>query len=547
MLLPALPAVLGMLAPSGWLGVRGVLWSVVFISLMAAATAMVQPGDMHLEWLLLGATLGLDETSRALLVAAALLWPVATITERELFGGDDGPRFSMCFLLTLSGSLGVLISQDAATFYLSFAVMTFAAYGLVVHDGTREAVRAGRIYLILAIAGEGLLLSGLFLMAAQVGNPVASDMGDVYSVLRHPGLVGTLLLSGFAVKMGVIPLHVWLPLAHPAAPVPASAILSGLLVKGGLLGWLRFLPPGDPALPAPGDVLAVLGIAAAFLAALVGCFQQRAKTVLAYSTVSQMGLLTLLAGTLIAGRGDPQILIPAITVFAAHHALVKGSLFLAVAHLKEYRLAVLAATIIAVLALAGAPFTSGLVAKAAIKSALPASLTLLVTLTSVTTSLLLLRFLLLAWPTAGNGRSFLRPDLAVTAWLLLLAASQALPWMIADSGHREYSIAVRGLVDAIWPLLLAAAIAWAAARTIRPWRTLPEGDVVVPVERLIRRAIESGKVLRRWIPVISATASPSRWKPVGRLVLHDPDSPWTGVLLLFLVLLLPLLYLIAAY
>jgi formate hydrogenlyase subunit 3/multisubunit Na+/H+ antiporter MnhD subunit len=58
-----------------------------------------------------------------------------------------------------------------------------------------------------------------------------------------------LLLAGFAVKLGILPLHLWLPLAHPVAPVPASAILSGVIVKAGLIGWLRFVPalPDDPA------------------------------------------------------------------------------------------------------------------------------------------------------------------------------------------------------------------------------------------------------------------------------------------------------------
>ena len=547
LLLPAIPLLLSIGALSGKLQARGVLLTVGSTGALAGVLAILPPEDLEAGWLLLGATLGLDATGRALLGAAAILWPVATMAARELFTGESGPRFAMCFLLTLAGNLGVLVSQDAATFYLSFAVMTFAAYGLVVHDGTAEAVRAGRIYLILSIAGEALLLSGLFLLAAQVGNPVAAETAEIYGEIHHPGLIGALLLAGFAVKMGVVPLHVWLPLAHPAAPPSASAILSGLLVKGGLLGWLRFLPEGDPALTVPGDTLAALGLAAAFLAALVGCFQERAKTVLAYSTVSQMGLLSVLAGLLIAGRGEAEILLPAIALFALHHALVKGALFLAVAHLKDFRPLFLAATTLAVLALAGAPLTSGLVAKGAVKASLTGSLSLLVTFTSLTTTLLLLRFLALAWPRRDTAR---RPGITAGAgaWLLLVAASQALPWLAAEPAHRAYALQAGSLWDSLWPLLLAGALALVAWRLLRPWWRLPEGDLVIPAEWLVLAGY------RTLVDAIAACVYPLRrrqdrrppWRAFARMLNdREADVPWVGVQLLALVLLLPLLYLLA--
>jgi hydrogenase-4 component B len=105
-----------------------------------------------------------------------------------------------------------------------------------------------------------------------------------------------LLAAGFAVKAGIMPLHVWLPLAHPAAPVAASAVLSGALIKAGLIGWLRLLPLGGAAWPGWGTVFVVVGLTTAIAGALIGVAQTRPKVVLAYSSVSQMGIIATLVG-----------------------------------------------------------------------------------------------------------------------------------------------------------------------------------------------------------------------------------------------------------
>ncbi|WP_290650653.1 complex I subunit 5 family protein [Aquisalimonas sp.] len=546
-LLPLLPGVLAILALAGRIAARGVTVGVLVTALLAILVAALNPGPLELPWLLLDTTLATDATGAPLLVAAALLWVAAATSARSLFAGDGGALFASCFLFTFAGNLGVLIAQDVAAFYLFFAVMTFAAYGLVIHDRTREAVRAGRIYLVLAVAGECLLLSGFFLLAAEAGNPVAADMDRVYADLERAGLVGGLFLAGFAVKMGLIPVHVWLPLAHPTAPVPASAVLSGIIVKGGLLGWLRFLPEAEPALAAAGDTLAAVGLASAFLAALVGCFQKRAKTVLAYSTISQMGLLAVPVGLLIAGRGEAPVLLAVIAVFATHHALAKGALFLAMDHIKAGGRAMAMVMVLPALAIAGAPVTSGLVAKAAVKSAVPDPLPLLITFTSVTTTLLLARFLVLAWPSgAKNAGAIAR--VAIAAWLLVIAAGQLLPWTLAGPAGRAYAFQAGALWDAVWPLALGIGGAVLAARMLRPWRVLPEGDIVVPVERGVigayAAAVRAATALSARRPALPQDIP---WRQLaGRLLPHrEPDIPWVGVQMLVLVLLLSVIYLLA--
>ena len=95
--------------------------------------------------------------------------------------------------------------------------------------------------------------------------------------------------------MGLVPLHVWLPLAHPAAPMPASAVLSGAIIKAGVIGLIRFLPL-DGSLADWSAGLTSLGLVTAFYAVAVGITQANPKTVLAYSSVSQMGFVAAVLG-----------------------------------------------------------------------------------------------------------------------------------------------------------------------------------------------------------------------------------------------------------
>ncbi|MCP1674907.1 formate hydrogenlyase subunit 3/multisubunit Na+/H+ antiporter MnhD subunit [Natronocella acetinitrilica] len=548
-LLPALPMALALVAPSGRLGPQATAAGVASTALIALLLALLNPEPIRLDWLMLGTTLGLDVVSRPLLAAAALVWFVATLAAKDLFTGDTGPRFTMCYLLTLAGNMGVLITQDMVSFYLSFAVMTFAGYGLIAHQSTDEALRAGRIYLILAIAGEALLLAGLFVLGAAAGNPTASDMPAVYADLASPGMVGGLLLAGFAVKMGLMPLHVWLPLAHPAAPVPASAVLSAVIVKGGLLGWLRLVPPGEAALLPAADLLIALGLLTAFAAALIGCLQHRPKTVLAYSTVSQMGLLAIPVGMVVGGRAESDLLLPVIGLFALHHALAKGALFLALDHIKTVRPLFLAATVLAAAALVGVPFTSGLVAKAGLKAGLTDPYPLLITLTSVTTALLLSRFLVLAWPRRRDQTPAGARNRVEVAWLVLVALGLALPWILAGDGARAYALQFGGIRDGVWPALVAAALALAAGSAIKRWPGVPEGDLVVPAERLLRagyqpidrlfNALKRSLVrMRERVPTLATLKRD--------LPMHEPSTPVVALLMLVLVLLLPALYLLDA-
>jgi formate hydrogenlyase subunit 3/multisubunit Na+/H+ antiporter MnhD subunit len=169
------------------------------------------------------------------------------------------------------------------------------------------------------VLGEICLLLGFALLhAAAPGDSLA--IRDVVAALPAAparAWIVTLLILGFGLKAGLVPLHVWLPLAHPAAPMPASAVLSGAIVKAGIIGLIRFLPFGE-SLPGWGEVLAAMGLFTAFYGVAIGITQANPKTVLAYSSVSQMGVTVAVLGLALAAGEAGWTRLAAF--YAVHHA-----------------------------------------------------------------------------------------------------------------------------------------------------------------------------------------------------------------------------------
>ena len=306
-----------------------------------------------------------------LLGAAALLWIAAGIYARSyLKGQPNRGRFAVWWLLSLTGSLGVFMAGDMATFYVTFGLASLAAWGLVIHDGTPGALRAGAVYLGLAVLSEVCLLMGFALLAAATPGSSLAIQGAVALLPTSPWRDATLafLIVGFGLKVGLVPLHVWLPLAYPAAPIPAAAVISGAISKAGVIGLLRFLPL-EAALPDWGAALAAVGLVSAFYGVAVGITQANPKTVLAYSSVSQMGFIATVLGMALAAGNDSANV--AAAFYAAHHVLAKGALFLAVGvaatgGARRWWPVLLPAAVLA-LGFGGLPLTGGGLAKLAVK------------------------------------------------------------------------------------------------------------------------------------------------------------------------------------
>lgn len=496
-----------------WRRARSVLFDLLpLVPVPALAVALLGiRGEMaQLPELLLGIRLVLDETGAVFLGFICLLWVLAGAYARAyLPGRTRDTAFPGFWYATLAGNLGVCIAADVVTFYALFSLLSLAAYGLVVHDGTTRAFRAGRVYLVLAVIGEMGLVFGLMLAAQAAGGLEIDAARAALANAPQRDLTIALLVVGFGVKAGLVPLHVWLPLAHPIAPTPASAVLSGAIVKAGILGLMRFLPL-EAILLDWGHVLAFAGLVTAYYGVLIGLTQTDPKAILAYSTLSQMGIVVAVLGAALALRPDDTL--DAAALYATNHGLAKGALFLSVgvvAASGRLHWSVMLPTAVAAGAIAGLPLTGGALAKLAIKGSVGSGvISDLVSWSAVGTTLLLLRFLYVLAANGDDDRARRPASGLVWPWAAAVLAALVLPWALfltRTSQPIAEALDLGNLWSGAWPVALGMVIAVAAMtypRRVLP--AIPEGDIVVPLEAGLRRL----RVLAR----IELRAA-SRWQP----------------------------------
>lgn len=440
-----------------------------------------------LSWPLDGIRLGTDEASRPILLLTSIVWTLAGLMASSVVK-TRVTLFWSGWLSSLTGMSLVLLGGDIISFYLGYAVLSLSSFLLVIHQGNPQAWRAGYIYLIMALTGEAAILTGILLIAGVHGNLELAQLVSSQSPEVHPA-AAWLLIAGFAVKLGILPLHVWLPLAHPIAPVPASAILSAVIVKAGLMGWIRVIPINSPGVAELTSILITLGLVTAFGGIVLGLGQRRIKTMLAYSTISQMGLV--LAGFALIFRMPEEraALVTMIGFLALHHGLNKASLFMACGcapGLSRWRMLLVA---LPALSLAAAPLTTGFLAKELFKESLYAvglasTVAPVVTLTSTATAILMWKVFQLA----GKERNSRVP--AHPAWIAATAFALLMPWVWATTQSLVSIPVPEKLWSATWPLLLAAGliVVWRHLPILRHlhWQ-LPEGDWIVMAERFLSR------------------------------------------------------------
>jgi formate hydrogenlyase subunit 3/multisubunit Na+/H+ antiporter MnhD subunit len=479
------------------------LWLAPLPGLAAALIARGEPLVMDESGMRF--TLALDPAAAMLLGVAALLWTAAGVYARTWLRDDaKAGRFAEWWLLTLAGSLGVFLAADIFTFYIAFSMVSLAAWGLVAHDDTAQARRAVAIYLGLAVVGEICLLLAFALLATETPGASLAIRDLVAALPSAPGHNFTiaLLIAGFGLKIGLVPLHVWMPLAYSAAPHPAAAVLSGAAVKAGVIGLIRFLPFAA-ALPGWGTALAVAGLVAAFYGVAIGITQANPKVVLAYSSVSQMGFLATVFGMGLAA-GDPSTG-PTAAFYAAHHVLVKGALFLALgvaaASGTGRAWPVLAPAAVIALGLAGLPPTGGALAKLAVKDVLGKGvLGALAALSAAGTTLLMLHFLRLLAATDSRHESASAPAGLTLPWLGTAIAAVAGPWALRGttaSGVGWDPFAPAALAALLWPIALGAVLALGLRRFGDRLPRVPEGDLVVAGASAVRAARTLGEALER--------------------------------------------------
>ncbi|MGM0660575.1 MAG: complex I subunit 5 family protein [Pseudomonadota bacterium] len=485
---------------------RGLVWRAMpFAPAPALALAVFTEAPLTVteDWLILGTVLGLEATARLFLIAATLVWICAAVAARVWMRKDpQATGFGLCFLSAMAGNLGLFLVADAPSFYALFALMSFAAYGLVLHNRDTASLGAARLYIAFVVAGELALFAGFAIAVNEAGSLMLADL----RATELSTTAVTLLLAGFGAKLGVMPLHVWLPPAHGAAPVPASAVLSGAMIKAGLYGITVAVPLGSAAYADAGVVVVTAGLVTIFAALLLAARETSPKAVLGLSSVSQMGIIALGIGVSLSVPTAWSVVMPVLVFLAAHHALAKGALFLGTgafaAQAGRIRAIVMTATLVLpALILAGLPGFSGALGKEALKAALDAGpagwvpwLTLALTLSGVVTTLIMARFLVQLWRARPAVPASVSGDALILPFAALAVGAVALPALwpaIAGADARPITEATPGKV---WPILAGVTVAVAAvidAHTRRIGWGAFLATLTAPIERATARVTEA--------------------------------------------------------
>lgn len=244
----------------------------------------------------MGLSFRLDGFRKVFALVTSYMWMMTTFFSREYLGhARNRNRYHVFLLLTLGAVMGVFLSDDLFTTFVFFEMMSMASYVCVVHEEKRETMEAGGVYLAIAVIGGIVTLMGMLLLYHQTGTLVFSELREAAPILAETPakcyVSGALILFGFGAKAGMYPLHVWLPMAHPVAPAPASALLSGIITKTGIFGVLvltadLFFHDG-----AWGFVMLLLGVLTMLCGGILAIFSVDLKRTLACSSMSQLGFL----------------------------------------------------------------------------------------------------------------------------------------------------------------------------------------------------------------------------------------------------------------
>ncbi|HUI87856.1 MAG TPA: hydrogenase 4 subunit B [Anaerolineales bacterium] len=250
------------------------------------------------------------------------------------------------FFANLFAAMMLLVVTVSNAFYflIFWEMMTLASYFLVIFEGEKkESIQAGYLYMLVAHAGTALIMLAFFIFYSSTGSFdfAAFRQAQLPPVLRD--LVFLLSFIGFGAKAGVVPLHIWLPRAHPAAPSHISALLSGVMIKTAIYGILRVcVDLLGPSFLWWAIVVLVFGAVSAVLGVLYALAEHDIKRVLAYSSVENIGIILLGIGTGMVGLATHQPLVAVLGFLAAlyhtlNHAFFKSLLFLG-AGAVDYRL-----------------------------------------------------------------------------------------------------------------------------------------------------------------------------------------------------------------
>ncbi|UWU18644.1 hydrogenase 4 subunit B (plasmid) [Rhizobium sullae] len=314
----------------------GVAFAIALVQLSSAgvaplASTIILP--LGLPWL--GAHFRLDALAAFFLVVVDLAGLLASLYALG-YGRHEhaAHRVLPFFPAFLAGMNLVILADDAFTFLISWEFMSLASWALVMaHHRDADNRRAGYLYIVMASFGTLALLLAFGLLAGANGNYGFTAMRGAAYTPSTAGLVLILLLFGAGSKAGLVPLHVWLPLAHPAAPSHVSALMSGVMTKVAVYGFIRVV---FDLIAAPawwsGIIVLMLGGGTAVLGILQAMLETDLKRLLAYSTIENIGVIFASLGLALAFKANGMELAAALALTAAlfhvlNHSFFKSLLF----------------------------------------------------------------------------------------------------------------------------------------------------------------------------------------------------------------------------
>jgi hydrogenase-4 component B len=297
----------------------------------AAPAAVILP--LGLPWI--GAHFRLDALSAFFIVVVDLGAATASLFAIGYGRHEQAPlRVLPFYPAFLAGMNVVVLADDAFSFLVAWEFMSLSSWALVLaHHQVPDNVRAGYVYIVMASFGTLALLLAFGLLAGPDGSYAFADIRTSHPSAAVAALALCLALLGAGSKAGLVPLHVWLPLAHPAAPSHISALMSGVMTKVAVYGFVRIVFDllGEPAWWWSMVVLTLAGLTCV-LGVLYALMQHDLKRLLAYHTVENIGIIFIGLGLGLAFKAYGMGWAAALAVTAAllhvfNHSLFKSLLF----------------------------------------------------------------------------------------------------------------------------------------------------------------------------------------------------------------------------
>jgi hydrogenase-4 component B len=316
-------------------GLSGALCGAIFVAAVAprGAGALTTTLPLGVPWI--GMHFRLDPLSGFFLAVVALGGAAASAYAIGYGAQEKDPmRILPFFPAFVAAMAAVVLADDAYAFLVAWEFMSVASWALTLaHHDHAENRAAAYIYLLMASFGALCLLMAFGVLAGTTG---AYDFATIRATPLDPfkaGLVLALVTLGAGSKAGLVPLHIWLPLAHPAAPSHVSALMSGVMTKVAIYGFIRFVFDllGPPSFLWSVHPL-VFGAASALIGVLFASEQSDLKKLLAYSTIENVGVIFIALGLALAFKANGEA-VPAALAFTAalfhifNHSLFKGALF----------------------------------------------------------------------------------------------------------------------------------------------------------------------------------------------------------------------------